>query len=154
MSRIYSALMDGVSVAAVAELFFIAAPADATVRIHEIKVTQDSSTTSEQLPLNTFRTATDQSAKGTSITANPTSIGDAAFGGVVRSNILTAAGFATETTPLLRDSQNVLNGWHVLPTPETRIDVSPGAYLVVKLDAAPASALSISGYILFEEIGG
>jgi len=150
----YTAVMDAQAVAAVDELFFIAAPADAVVQIHEIIITQDGSETSEQLPLNVFRTATDQAAKGTANTPAPLQAGDAAFGGTVRTNILTAETFATETTILLRQSQNILNGWHILPTPECRIVLSPSGRLVVKLDAAPSAAINISGYVTFEEIGG
>lgn len=154
MSRIYSATMDSIAVAAESELFFIAAPTDAVVRIHEIKVTQDASETSEQLPLKVYRTATDQSAKGTAVTSNPLSEGDAAFGGTVRRNILTAETFATEGAMLITDSQNIINGWHILPTPEARIDISPGDYLVIKLDAAPSASINVSSYVILEEIGG
>lgn len=154
MGRKYTALMDATSVAAVCELFFLAAPSDAVVVVHEIVVTQDTSEDSEMLPINVFRTATDQAAKGTSNTPAPLESGDAAFGGTVRTNILTAETFATETTPLFRQSQNVLGGWHWLPTPETRPVLSPSGKLCVKLDAAPVAALPISGYIVFEEIGG
>lgn len=158
MGRKYIAPIDAVSVAAVCELFFVAAPTDAIVVIHEISISQDTSETSEQLPLRIFRTATDQSAKGTGITPAPLEVGDAAFGGTVRSNILTAETFATETTMLWCNAQNVLSGWHYLPTPECRIVLSPTAgtagRLVVKLDAAPAAALTISGYAVIEEIGG
>ena len=154
MGRMYVAPLDAVSVGAVCELFYIAAPADAVVRIHEIKITQDTSEISEQIPLRIFRTVTDQAAKGASITPPPLSVGDPAFGGTVRSNILTAETFATETTMLLSESQNMLNGFHVLPTPECRIDLSPSGKLVVKLDAAPSASFPISGYMIFEEIGG
>lgn len=154
MGRMYAASLDAVSVAAVCELFYIAAPADAVVRIHEIKITQDTSETSEQLPIRIFRTATDQSGKGSAITPAPLSAGDPAFGGTVRTNILTAATFATETTMLLSEAQNMLNGFHFLPTPECRIDISPSGRLVIKLDAAPSGALPISGYVILEEIGG
>lgn len=154
MSRMYTAVIDGISVAAVCEIFYIKSPADAVTRIHEIFISQDTSETSEQLPLNIFRTATDQAAKGTANTAAPLSAGDAAYGGTVRTNILTAETFATETTMLMRQSMNALNGWQILPTPECRIDISPGAGLCIKLDAAPAASLPISGYVTFEEIGG
>jgi hypothetical protein len=154
MGRMYVASIDAVSVAAVCELFFIAAPSDAVVRIHEIVITQDTSETSEQLPLNIFRTATDQAAKGTANTPAPLSVGDPAFGGTVRTNILTAETFATETTMLLRQSQNALSGWGILPTPECRIDISPSGRLCIKLDAARSASLPISGYVIFEEIGG
>ena len=59
---------------------------------------------------------------------------------------------------LKRQSQNIINGWHYLPTPEDRIVLSPTAgtagRLVIKLDAAPAAALVISGWVIIEEIGG
>ncbi len=154
MGRMYSTTIDNLSVAAVCELFFVKAPTDACVVIHEIVLSQDDSETSEQLPVNIFRTATDQSAKGTGLTPAPLSVGDAAFGGTVRYNILTAETFATETTMLRRDSQNVLNGWQYLPTPETRIVISPGGMVVVKLDAAPSGTLHLSGTLVLEEIGG
>lgn len=150
----YSAVIDAISIAAVCEIFAIAAPSDAAVVIHEIVITQDTSETSEQLPINIFRTATNQTAKGTANTPAPLAAGDAAFGGTVRTNILTAATFATETTMIMRQSQNILNGWHILPTPECRIVVSPGTYLIIKLDAAPSASLPISAYVIFEEIGG
>ena len=158
MGRKYACPLDALSVSAVCELWFIAAPTDAVVLIHEIVVPQDTSETSEQLPLNIFRTATDQSAKGAALTPAPLEVGDAAFGGTVRTNILTAETFATETTMLKRQSQNIINGWHYLPTPEDRIVLSPTAgtagRLVIKLDAAPAAALVISGWVIIEEIGG
>jgi len=154
MSRMYVASMDHVSVTAVCELFYIAAPSDAVVRIHEIKITQDEGETSEQLPLRIFRTATDQTGKGTLLTGRPLSVGDTAFGGEVITTILTGATFAAETTMLLSEAQNILNGFHILPTPECRIELSPSGKLVVKLDAAPSATLYISGYMIFEEIGG
>ena len=154
MGRVYTAAMDAQAVSAVCELFFIAAPSDSVVVIHEVVITQDDSETSEQLPLNIFRTATDQSAKGTSNTPAPHNVGDSAFGGTVRTNILTAEGFATETTMLFRQSQNALNGWHILWTPETRPVLSPAGKLVVKLDAAAGASINVSGYITFEELGG
>ena len=154
MGRMYTATMDSIAVAAETELFYVKAPTDAVVVIHEVKITQDASETSEQLPLKIYRTATDQSAKGSDALPVPLEEGDAAFGGNVRRNILTAATFATPGSMLISDSQNILNGWHVLPTPESRIVVSPGDGLVVKLDAAPAASLNFSGYMIIEEIGG
>ena len=161
MGGMYTATINALSVSAICELFALMAPADAIVVVHEIVLTQDTSETSEQLPLYIFRTATDQSSKGSAITPAPLTPGDPAFGGTVRSNILTGATFATVTTLLMRQSQNILNGWHILPTPECRIILSPGvtsttpgANLIIKLDTAPSAALAISGYVVFEEIGG
>ena len=154
MGRRYTAVIDALAVAAVDELFFIAAPADAVVVLHEVFISQEVSETSEMLPVNIFRTATNQAAKGTSNTPAPLEAGDAAFGGVVRTNILTAETFATETTALFRQAQNMLNGWHWLWTPETRPVISPSAGLCIKLDTAPSTSLTIAAYVIFEEIGG
>jgi hypothetical protein len=150
----YTAVIDATAVAAICEIFFIKSPADAVTRIHEIFISQDTSETSEQLPLNIFRTATDQAAKGAANTPTPLSAGDAAYGGTVRTNILAAETLATETTMLMRQSMNALNGWHILPTPECRIDISPGTGVCIKIDVVPAASLPISGYVTFEEIGG
>ena len=154
MGRMYTAPIDALSVAVVAELWALAAPADSVVVLHEVVITQDTSDDSEMLPVNIFRTATDQAAKGTGITPAPLNAGDAAFGGTCRRYIVAADTLATETTPLFRQSQNVLGGWHWLFTPETRPVISPSGIIVIKLDAAPNAALPISGYIVFEEIGG
>ncbi len=154
MGRIYTVIIDALAVAAIEEIFFIAAPADSVVVIHEVSITQDTSETSEQLPLNIFRTATDQSAKGTAATPHPMHVGDAAFGGVVRTGIVAADTLATETLPMFRQSQNQLNGWHILWTPETRPVISPSAFLCIKIDVAPSASIPVSGYVTFEEIGG
>ncbi len=157
MSRMYVASIDAISVSAVCDLFFVAAPTDAIVKIHEIFIGQDASETSEQLPIRLFRSTTDNSANGTANTPAPLEVGDPAFGGTVRTNI-TGGSLGAETTPLFSIPANVLNGFHFLPPPEGRITLSPVAgtagRFVVKLDAAPSAALTISGYIVFEEIGG
>lgn len=153
MGRFYYAPLDALSVAAVCELWAIKSASNMVTRIHEVSVTQDTSETSEQLPLMIFRTATDQSAKGSACTPNPVNPGDAAYSGTVRTNILTAETFATESTPLWRDSENVLAGWHFLPKDQGIIEIKGGALAVVKLDAAPSSSIPISGYMLIEEIG-
>ena len=154
MGRMYSAVLNGIAIAAASEIFFVEAPADSAIVLHEFKLTQDAFTTSEQLALKCFRTATDQGAKGTAITATPLNVGDAAAGQTVQSAILTAATFATPGVMLFRDAQNVLNGFHWLPTPEARIIISPGGYVVFKLETAPSESMTFSGYVIFEEIGG
>jgi hypothetical protein len=150
----YTAVMNGVAITAAAEIFFVEAPTDSAIILHEFKLTQDAFTTSEQLALKVYRTATDQGAKGTAITPTPLNVGDVAAGQTVQSAILSAATFATPGVMLLRDAQNVLNGFHWLPTPEARIVISPGGYVVFKLETAPSVSMTFSGYITFEEIGG
>lgn len=154
MGRMYTAVMNGVAISAAAEIFFVEAATDVTIVLHEFKLTQDVFVTSEQLALKCFRTATDQGAKGTAITPTPHNEGDVAAGETVQSAILTGDTFATPGVMLFRDAQNVLNGFHWLPTPETRIVISPGGYVVFKLETAPSESMTFSGYVTFEELGG
>lgn len=156
--RRYAAMIDAVSVSAVTDLFWIGCPTDAVTYIEEIFISQDASETSEQLPLNVFRTTTDNSAQGTSNTPAPLEVGDPAYGGTVRTNI-TGASLSAETTPVLRQSQNILNGWHLKGSyEEPLLILTPAAATAgrcaIKLDAAPGSAISISGYVVLREIGG
>jgi len=154
MSLKYVAVLDGVSVSAIADLFYVKPPSDAAVVIHEVFVGQETAETSEQLPLKIFRTATDNSAQGTSNTPAPLHVGFPACGSTVRTNI-TGANLATETTQLGTMPSNVLAGWHYLQTQEYRLVLTPGGNgFVVKLKTAPAAALTLSGYVIFEEIGG
>lgn len=152
--RIYKQVLDALSVSAVCELFFYKVAATMLLVLHEVKVTQDTSETSEQMPLNIFKTATDQSAKGAAGTVNKAQTGDAAHGGTARQNILTAETFATETTMLWRESQNLLNGWDYVPLEGARDILSPGEMIVVKLDAAPSGATPFSAVMVFELLGG
>ena len=157
MGLMYSAVFNGVAVSAITDLFWMGAPTDAIVVIHEITVTQEAQETSEQLPLLIFRTTTDNSAQGTSVTANPLEVGFPAHGSVVRRSI-TGGNLSAETTILRRLSQNLVNGWHYLFTPETRIVLSPTAgtagRLAIKLPTAPGASITLDAELIFEEIGG
>lgn len=148
MGRMYSVLMDAQSISAAKDLIRISAPSDAILLIHEVIVVQDASETSEQLPFQLQRASTD--GTGSSYTAKLLEASDAAFGGTAVTN-LTADTTAGDI--LLRTSVNVLSGWHYLPTPESRIVIPPSGRFVVRLDAAPAAALTMTVTVIFEEIG-
>jgi len=155
MGRIYYAEIDAQAISAITDIFWVGSPTDAVTILHEIALTQDTSETSLQVPLRVYRTATDNSANGTGVTPNPTEPGMPAYGGTVRS-IITGGSLSAETTKLLHLSQNALNGWFWLPTPELRIVLSPTAgtagRLAININAAVT--LTMSGYIVLEEIGG
>ena len=63
MGLLYTAVMDAIAVTVITDLFFIAAPTDSIVVLHEVRVSQDAQETSEQLPLKIFRTTTDNHAR-------------------------------------------------------------------------------------------
>lgn len=157
--RVYYATLDALSVAVVTDLFYISAPTDAVVYVEEVKITQEASEASEQLPLFLFRTTTNQDAVGTANTPNPREVGDPAFGGIVRTNIA-GGSLSAETTPLgPREGQNELNGWHLVGSYDEPLAIlSPVAAtagrLVIKLDAAPTAAILINGWVKLREIGG
>ena len=153
MGRMYTAIFDAVAVTAAQDLFEIVAPSDAVVRLHRIIINQSSDTDSEQLRFAIKRGATTSGSGGSSVTPNPASAGDSAFGGTVEANNTTRASAGTIVT-LHVEAQNVLNGWDWHPTPEERIDISPSIRLIVGLEAAPVDSLTMHGTMYFEEIGG
>ncbi len=149
MGRIYSVLMDAVSVSAAKDLLRLSAPADAVVVVHEVTVSQEASETSEQVAIQLQRASTD--GTGTSATPRPMEVGSTAFGGTAVVN-LTADTTAGDI--LRREAANLLSGYKYLPTPETRPVISPSGRFVVRLEDAPAAARTMSVEVIFEEIGG
>lgn len=153
MGRMYSAVFEEVAVTVAQDLFRVSAPADAVVVVHRVTISQSSDagdSESEQLNVLIHRGTTDGSG-GSTPTARPMEVGDAAFGGSVGANNTTQS---TEGTQLHAESFNVMAGLDIVWTPETRPVISPSARLVVELQTAPADSLTMSGSIYFEEIGG
>lgn len=150
MGRMYSATFEEVSVTAVQDLFEINAPSDAVVVVHSLVLSQSSDTDSEQLNILVHRGSTSGSG-GSTPTASPLAVGDAAFGGTVEVNNTSQS---TEGVILHSDCWNVLNGYVWIPTPECRPVISPSGRLIIELQTAPADALTMSGTVYFEEIGG
>ena len=89
---------------------------------------------------------------GTAVTPNPLRVGDLAFGGTA------AVDLSVEPTAigaiLWREGQNLLNGWHYLPPPESRPVISPLARLGIRLEVAPAVSKNFTVIAVIEEIGG
>jgi hypothetical protein len=155
MGRFYSATFSGVAVSAQIDLFEITAPATAAIILHEVHITQDASEVSEMLPVLIRRvnpTATSGSG-GTALTPAKLQPGDAASGATVESMNTTPAASSTTLEVINRLAENVLNGWHWTFAPELRPILPPSGMMVVRLAATPAAALTMSGELLFEEIG-
>lgn len=151
MGRIYSAGFQGIAISvATDDVFEIAAPSDATVRLLHAVIPQRSTETSDQIAVSIQRAGTSGSG-GTVVTARPMSVGDAAFGGTCERNNTTQA---VTLTLLHADSFNVLSGWYFLPPPEIRIEVSPSGIIVFRFEDAPASSTNFEFTAYFEEIGG
>lgn len=151
--RMYTATFEGVAVTVQQDFFEVNCPADAVVRIHEVHITNGSDVDSEQIRIAIKRGATVSGSGGTTPTPGPLDFGDVAFGGTVEANNTTKANTGTIVT-LHAEGVNILNGFHYIPTPESRIDLSPSQRLTVELLTTPLDSISMSGTIIFEEIGG
>lgn len=153
MGRIYSAVFEKVAVSAAQDLFELIAPSDAIVIIHAVYLSQDSDdATSESEMLNLLiHRGTATGSGGSAVTPSPLEVGDAAFGGTVEANNTTQS---VEGTLLHSDCFNVLSGYAYIPTPEARPVISPSGLFIVELQDTPSDELTMSGTLLFEEIGG
>ena len=147
----YTAVIDAIALTADTELIMLEAATNTVLKIHEVKMTQDSSVTSAQLKFMCYKTSTAASTRGDAGTVNPVNSGDPAFLGTCRQLIETVDGFSAEAAQIWAESQNALNGLHILPTPEGQPEISGGEGFTVRLETA--ISLTWSGWILFEELG-
>lgn len=153
--RIYSAVFEGVSVSVAQDFFELTAPSVMAVCVHEIHITQDAAEASEQLPVHIIRvpaTVTSGSG-GAAVTPRKMESGSPAASSTVERNNTTVATTSGTLEVLRRLGDNVLNGWHWVFIPETRLWLAPSGVLVVRLATAPGAALTMSGELVFEEIG-
>jgi len=153
MGRMYSAVFEQVAVSAAQDLFEINAPADAVVVLHSCVITQSSDagdSEAEMLPV-LFHLGSTSGSGGSAVTPRPLELGDAAFGGTVEANNTSQS---TEGNQLHAEAFNVQVGFYYIPTPESRITISPSDRLIIELQSAPSDALTMNGTIVIEEIGG
>lgn len=160
MGRFYTAIFKGIAVTAAQDLFENLAPADAVVVVHEWELMQEtevSDAQEEQLRITTNRGvgSVTSGSGGASVTPQPIHDGDAAYGGTVERNNTTIMAVGTGTLEELE-----VFGWNVrqslrqIYTPETRPVISPGNRWTLELETAPGDSITMSGRMVFEEIGG
>ena len=161
MGRMYTGVFKAIAVTAVQDFFECLAPTDATVVVHEwtlTQVTEVGDAAEEMLQLTTNRgvsTVTSGSGGGT-ITTQPISDGDPAFGGTLERNNTTimAVGTGTLETDLESYCWNIRIPYRMTYTPETRPQISPGNRWTLELETTPADSITITGTIILEEVGG
>lgn len=155
MGRVYSAVFEGVTVSAVQDFFEFTGGTGVMSQIHEIHVTQDTEETSQQLPVRILWVpATITSGSGGSApTPRKRQRGDASAVSTVEVNNTTVATTSGTLETLERQGDNVLNGWHWVFLPETRIWVPPAGVIVVRLVTAPTAGIAMSGTMVWEENG-
>ncbi len=161
MGQVYSASFAGVTVLAgapgIQDLFQIVPPADAIIVIHSITIGQESDagdSEAEMLRVNLSKTdLTVNGSGGSTLTPVGHERGFAAAGAIVEANNTT---LSTVQTLMQALPFNVQAGLFYQPTPEERIILSADILdgFVVNLPVGPADDLTMSGVIVFEEIGG
>ncbi len=155
MGRVYAATFEAVAVTAQVDFFEITPADDKPVVIHEIRLAQSSDVgdaAEEMLRVKLIRGHATSGSGGSAPTPVPLNEGDAAAGAAVETNNTTIASTGT-AVDLLADAFNIRAGWLYVPTPECRPRCGQGAStIVLRLMAAPADSLTMSGTIVFEEL--
>jgi len=151
MGRIYSVSFTDVAVSAAQDLFQIEANTVPAI-IHAVYLSQNSDVgdaAAENLTVR-LRRVTDAL---TNVTAEAQmDSGDAAANADLNVNDTTA--LTTGAATLHAEAWNIAMPFVYLPPPELRPIVEVGNVITVNLVSAPADALTMSGTMYFEEIGG
>ena len=160
MGMMYSCPFEAVAVSAAQDFFELLAPSTGALILHSVRLGQSSDegdAAAEMLDVSIVRGegSVTSGSGGSAGTEVPLQSGLAAAEAAVElnntTNMLVGSG---ALILLLNDSFNVQVGWLYQPTPEERITVSPSDRLTIELVGAPADALTMSGTITWEEIGG
>lgn len=151
----YKLPINAVAISTAADVFFIAAATTAGARsmvgILGFDLGQDASETSEQLPIQLFRTATDGSALGSAITPSLALPGDPAARFTARAGSMTANAV---TALHARITGNALSGW--VWTAKDAKDIlwivgdtntPANARAAIGFPTAPGASMNVSGYV-------
>lgn len=155
--RLYSVSFENVAVTASQDLFEVTPADDKPVRLHSISISQSSDAgdaAAELLRLAVIRGHTTGGSGGSTPTPRPLNRSDAAAGFAAETNNTTIASTGT-THQLDAFTLNVQSGGYpIIYTPEMRPEASQAdTTIVVRLMAAPADSLTMSGTIIVEELG-
>lgn len=154
--RIYAASFTAVAATAAQDLFEIAPADDKPVYLHAVYLMQTTDlgdAAEEVLRVSVLRGHATSGSGGSTATPRPMMPSDTAFGGVAEVNNTTIASAGT-AVELHVDGWNIRVPYQLVWTPETRpFCTQAQGLIVVRLMAAPADSVTISGTLLLEELG-
>lgn len=153
MGRMYTVSFAGVAVTAAVDLFEILPAANKPCYVHGLFLGQTSDVgdaAEEILRFSIVRGNTTSGSGGAAATPRPMDSNSVAAGFTAETNNTTAASAGTAVT-LHSDTFNVRSGYGIWWTPEARPRVNNANLLVVRLGAAPADSLTMSGTLYVEE---
>lgn len=152
--RLYSVPIDAVAVSAAQDLFGLLATSGMAFKVHMIELGQKSITTWEAKEIKLVRnpaTATVGSG-GSAATPRPVNPGDAAATVTARINDTTPQTTGGTQAIFFSRTWEFLNGFFWMPAPEQRPVIKPSEGLALKLPTAPSASMTVSGYMLIEEL--
>lgn len=155
MGQRYTASFSNVAVTAQQDFFELNVASTKAVRILSVSLAQSSDAADaqdEQLAILMGRGHTTSGSGGSAPTPASLVKSQAAAASTVEANNTTIASAGTLTT-LVADAFNVRAGLQYRPIPEEMIELAPSDRFVVRLLTTPADSLTMSGMIIFEEIG-
>lgn len=154
MARVYVVTFENVAVTAAQDFFYLAPADDKLLELHAVFLSQSSEVGDAQeefLRVKIIRGHATVGSGGSAPTPVPMNEHDPAAGFTARINDTTIASTGTPVD-LHAETFNERTGWVYLPTPEMRPWVKQTATtLVVRLMAAPADSVSMSGTLYVEE---
>ncbi len=154
--RVYSSVFDGVTVAAVQDLFEIIAGSTTCVELLSVHLSQEQLIQDAEEEMWTIaiqgHTGSTTGSGGSTPAVVPTHLGDAAAVAVVEANNTTEMSAGTTVTHHIMN-WNVRVPLDLIWIPETRIWASPTDAITVTLLTTPTSA-TVGGTIYFRELGG
>jgi hypothetical protein len=157
MGRVYSVEFEGVSVSAQVDFFEITPADDKPCKILGLFLSQSSDVgdaAEEILRVRIIRGHSTGGSGGAAPTPEPLNKADAAAGFAAETNNTTIASVGTATN-LLSYAFNIRAGLEMWFPPEAQPRVSQAqTTIVVRLMAAPADALTMSGTLIVEEESG
>lgn len=149
MGRVYTIPINGNS-SAIVDAWELNSASGNPLLLHQVRIEQSSTTSSQQIPVTIFRNSTTSGSGGASPPARPVNPGDAAFSGTVET-LNTSLASTASAIDLVTGGFNTLSGYDYLPTPECREASSAGGRLVVRL-GAPSSQITYQGFAKVEEL--
>lgn len=159
MSGLYVVTFSSVAVTAQQDFFEIPAPSTRILVIHSVELTQSTDVgdaASEGLAILHKRGVGSTSGSGGTATITPTKLETGNATSVVGANAETnnTTKMTGGTITTLHSSNWIIQQPYLyLPTPEMRHIIAPSEKYTVELATTPADSITMSGTIVFEEIG-
>ncbi len=152
MGRMYSVVVPSISITLDQDLVFITAGTNNSIILHSAKFTQKSEEGDAEAEMLSIQILIGATVGSVGSTQTPQSLnsGSQASDASARKNDTT---IHTGGTVVDEEDFNVQIGYFYKPTPEERIEIPGAGTLAFYLTDDPTDAITVSGTVIFEEIG-